>query len=61
MCIQYELENCRLRRLNFSLSEAVKAPPIAASSILEDEEVLESIESSFNKFHGFLDLLKDAG
>ncbi|XP_067087378.1 centrosomal protein of 78 kDa [Osmerus mordax] len=59
--MEYELENCRLRRLNFSLSEAVKAPPIAASSILEDEEVLESIESSFNKFHGFLDLLKDAG
>ena len=27
----------------------------------EDEALLESIEESFRKFHGFLDLLRDAG
>lgn len=63
--IQYELENARLRNNNLSLSEAlaaagsVSAPP--PFSTLEDDEVLESIESSFTKFHAFLDLLKDAG
>ena len=63
--IQYELENARLRDNNISLSEALaatgsaSAPP--AFSALEDEAVLESIESSFTKFHAFLDLLKDAG
>lgn len=63
--IQYELENARLRNTNLSLSEALaatgsaSAPP--AISALEDEAVLESIESSFSKFHAFLDLLKDAG
>nr|XP_030708330.1 centrosomal protein of 78 kDa-like [Globicephala melas] len=29
--------------------------------ILDDEGVLGSIENSFQKFHAFLDLLKDAG
>ncbi|XP_029019685.1 centrosomal protein of 78 kDa [Betta splendens] len=63
--MEYELENARLRDANHSLSEALaatgsaSAPP--AFSALEDEAVLESIESSFNKFHAFLDLLKDAG
>ncbi|XP_042276662.1 centrosomal protein of 78 kDa [Thunnus maccoyii] len=63
--IEYELENARLRDNNLSLSEALaatgsaSAPP--ALSALEDEAVLESIESSFTKFHAFLDLLKDAG
>ncbi|XP_070820049.1 centrosomal protein of 78 kDa isoform X2 [Chaetodon trifascialis] len=63
--MEYELENARLRNTNLSLSEAlaatgsVSAPP--AISALEDEAVLESIESSFSKFHAFLDLLKDAG
>ncbi|XP_022047993.2 centrosomal protein of 78 kDa isoform X1 [Acanthochromis polyacanthus] len=63
--MEYELENARLRDANRSLSEAlaatgsVSAPP--AFSALEDEAVLESIESSFTKFHAFLDLLKDAG
>ncbi|XP_054466755.1 centrosomal protein of 78 kDa [Anoplopoma fimbria] len=63
--MEYELENARLRDTNFSLSEALaatgsaSAPP--AISALEDEAVLESIESSFTKFHAFLDLLKDAG
>uniref|UniRef100_A0A3P8TS93 Centrosomal protein 78 n=1 Tax=Amphiprion percula TaxID=161767 RepID=A0A3P8TS93_AMPPE len=63
--MEYELENARLRDANHSLSEAlaatgsVSAPP--AFSALEDDAVLESIESSFTKFHAFLDLLKDAG
>ncbi|XP_070690241.1 centrosomal protein of 78 kDa [Pempheris klunzingeri] len=63
--MEYELENARLRNANNSLSEALaatgspSAPP--AFSALEDETVLESIESSFTKFHAFLDLLKDAG
>ncbi|XP_071339389.1 centrosomal protein of 78 kDa isoform X2 [Trachinotus anak] len=63
--MEYELENARLRDANHSLSEALaaigsgSAPP--AVSALEDEAILESIESSFTKFHAFLDLLKDAG
>lgn len=54
--VELELENERLRSLNLSLSEAH-----LSTSVLEDERVLESIESSFHKFHAFLDLLKDAG
>ncbi|XP_042586150.1 centrosomal protein of 78 kDa-like [Cyprinus carpio] len=54
--VELELENERLRSLNQSLSEAH-----LSASVLEDERVLESIESSFQKFHAFLDLLKDAG
>lgn len=42
--------------MNQSLSEAQ-----LSHSVLEDEQVLDSIEASFNKFHAFLDLLKDAG
>lgn len=63
--MQYELDNARLRDNNFSLSEVLaatgSASAPAAISALEDEAVLESIESSFTKFHAFLDLLKDAG
>ncbi|XP_059193851.1 centrosomal protein of 78 kDa [Centropristis striata] len=63
--MEYELENARLRSTNLSLSEALaatgSASAPAALSALEDEVVLESIESSFTKFHAFLDLLKDAG
>nr|XP_028604203.1 centrosomal protein of 78 kDa isoform X2 [Podarcis muralis] len=58
--LQLELENTRLRNLNCSLSEVLHAQSVA-STILEDEGVLGSIESSFQKFHAFLDLLKDAG
>lgn len=65
ICAQYELENARLRDANHSLSEALatvgRGSPPPAASVLEDEAVLESIESSFNKFHSFLDLLRDAG
>uniref|UniRef100_A0A3Q3WI24 Uncharacterized protein n=1 Tax=Mola mola TaxID=94237 RepID=A0A3Q3WI24_MOLML len=63
--LYFELENARLRNNNLSLSEALaaagsaSAPP--AIRALEDEAVLESIESSFTKFHAFLDLLRDAG
>ncbi|KAK3540199.1 hypothetical protein QTP70_028389 [Hemibagrus guttatus] len=54
--VELELENFRLRSVNQSLSEAH-----TSGSVLEDEQVLDSIEASFHKFHAFLDLLKDAG
>ncbi|XP_026780903.3 centrosomal protein of 78 kDa [Pangasianodon hypophthalmus] len=54
--VELELENSRLRSVNQSLSEAH-----VSHSVLEDEQVLDSIEASFHKFHSFLDLLKDAG
>ncbi|XP_053480409.1 centrosomal protein of 78 kDa isoform X1 [Ictalurus furcatus] len=54
--VELELENSRLRSVNQSLSEAH-----ISHSVLEDEQVLDSIEASFHKFHAFLDLLKDAG
>ncbi|XP_060101982.1 centrosomal protein of 78 kDa [Heteronotia binoei] len=57
--MELEVENARLRNLNTSLSEVLHAQS-AASTILEDG-VLDSIENSFQKFHAFLDLLKDAG
>ncbi|XP_031458244.1 centrosomal protein of 78 kDa isoform X1 [Phasianus colchicus] len=57
---ELEVENARLRNLNTSLSEALRAQSVT-NMILEDEGVLGSIENSFQKFHAFLDLLKDAG
>ncbi|XP_010009171.1 PREDICTED: centrosomal protein of 78 kDa [Nestor notabilis] len=57
---ELEMENARLRNLNISLSEVLHAQSVT-NMILEDEGVLGSIESSFQKFHAFLDLLKDAG
>ncbi|XP_054843410.1 centrosomal protein of 78 kDa isoform X3 [Eublepharis macularius] len=57
---ELEAENARLRNSNSSLSEVLHAQSVA-STILEDEGVLDSIENSFQKFHAFLDLLKDAG
>ena len=65
--VQHELETSRLRSLNHTLSEALAGgarcgpATLAASRALEDEAVLQSIESSFTKFHAFLDLLKEAG
>lgn len=60
--LQMELENARLRD---TLSKALETPGCASAlpfqSALEDEAVLQSIESSFTKFHAFLDLLRDAG
>ncbi|XP_067886104.1 phosphoserine aminotransferase-like isoform X5 [Heterodontus francisci] len=58
--MELEVENTRLRNINLSLSDALHTQS-TASTILEDEGVLESIEASFQKFHAFLDLLKDAG
>ncbi|NXM46634.1 CEP78 protein, partial [Gymnorhina tibicen] len=58
--LETEIENARLRNLNISLSEVLHAQSVT-SLILEDEGVLGSIENSFQKFHAFLDLLKDAG
>ncbi|XP_019372967.1 PREDICTED: centrosomal protein of 78 kDa isoform X1 [Gavialis gangeticus] len=58
--MELEVENARLRNLNFSLSEVLHAQSVT-NMILEDEGVLGSIENSFKKFHAFLDLLKDAG
>ncbi|XP_058513353.1 centrosomal protein of 78 kDa isoform X2 [Ochotona princeps] len=57
---ELEKENAQLRNINFSLSEALHAQSLT-NMILDDEGVLGSIESSFQKFHAFLDLLKDAG
>ncbi|XP_060055518.1 centrosomal protein of 78 kDa isoform X2 [Erinaceus europaeus] len=57
---ELEHENAKLRNINFSLSEALHAQSLT-SMVLDDEGVLGSIESSFQKFHAFLDLLKDAG
>ncbi|XP_074668592.1 centrosomal protein of 78 kDa isoform X4 [Strix aluco] len=58
--LELEMENARLRNLNISLSEVLHAQSVT-NMILEDEGVLGSIENSFQKFHAFLDLLKDAG
>uniref|UniRef100_A0A8C0FLA2 Centrosomal protein of 78 kDa n=1 Tax=Bubo bubo TaxID=30461 RepID=A0A8C0FLA2_BUBBB len=58
--LELEMENARLRSLNISLSEVLHAQSVT-NMILEDEGVLGSIENSFQKFHAFLDLLKDAG
>ncbi|POI32743.1 hypothetical protein CIB84_003505 [Bambusicola thoracicus] len=58
--MELEVENARLRNLNTSLSEALHVQSVT-NMILEDEGVLGSIENSFQKFHAFLDLLKDAG
>ncbi|NWV35929.1 CEP78 protein, partial [Grantiella picta] len=58
--LELEIENARLKNLNISLSEVLHAQSVT-SMILEDEGVLGSIENSFQKFHAFLDLLKDAG
>ncbi|XP_032164101.1 centrosomal protein of 78 kDa isoform X3 [Mustela erminea] len=57
---ELEHENAQLRNINFSLSEALHAQSLTGM-MLDDEGVLGSIENSFQKFHAFLDLLKDAG
>ncbi|KFO04648.1 Centrosomal protein of 78 kDa, partial [Balearica regulorum gibbericeps] len=57
---ELEIENARLTNLNISLSEFLHAQSVT-NMILEDEGILGSIENSFQKFHAFLDLLKDAG
>ncbi|KFQ31941.1 Centrosomal protein of 78 kDa, partial [Mesitornis unicolor] len=57
--MELEMENARLRNLNISLYEVLQAQSVT-NMILEDD-FLDSIEKSFQKFHAFLDLLKDAG
>ena len=32
-----------------------------ANSVLDDDAILDSIETTFTKFHSFLDLLKEVG
>ncbi|XP_049620060.1 centrosomal protein of 78 kDa isoform X2 [Syngnathus scovelli] len=59
--LKFELENARLRDNNISLSKALATVGSPDRSALEDEDVLESIERSFAKFHAFLDLVNDAG
>ncbi|KAJ8285416.1 hypothetical protein GJAV_G00026560 [Gymnothorax javanicus] len=56
---EMQLEVSRLRSEKASLLEALQSQ--AEVSALDDEAVLESIETAFHKFHAFLDLLKDAG
>ncbi|XP_033286909.2 centrosomal protein of 78 kDa-like [Orcinus orca] len=50
-------DHLQLRRILTPPAE----PFMSTSMILDDEGVLGSIENSFQKFHAFLDLLKDAG
>ncbi|XP_787261.4 centrosomal protein of 78 kDa isoform X1 [Strongylocentrotus purpuratus] len=65
--IELEVENSRLKH-QLQLQEArgptsplKKGGPGEGEETAEDEALLESIEESFQKFHGFLDLLRDAG
>ncbi|XP_038625902.1 centrosomal protein of 78 kDa isoform X1 [Tachyglossus aculeatus] len=58
--LELEIENAKIRKINDSLSEALHTQS-TTSMILEDESFLSSIETSFQKFHAFLDLLRDAG
>ncbi|XP_077456168.1 centrosomal protein of 78 kDa-like isoform X2 [Stigmatopora argus] len=52
---ELELENARLR------DGHPPWPRHRGDGALDDEDVLDSIERSFGKFHAFLDLVKDAG
>ena len=51
---QLTVENNRLRQEMDDIHSRT-------GGILDDDKVLESIEASFQQFHGFLDLLRDAG
>ena len=51
-----EVENARLKK---ELATAFENSRLKTQ--IDDETVLESIEQSFNKFHNFLDRLRDAG
>ena len=50
---QVTLENSRLKQCLDDYR--------ARGSLLDDDSVLESIETSFQQFHAFLDMLRDAG
>jgi len=53
LSLQLAMENHRLRQ---ELND-VKCQ----RSLLDDDRVLDSIEQSFQQFHAFLDMLRDAG
>ena len=53
MCLQLTIENRHLRQEVEDI--------YARGGLLEDDNVLKSIEASFRQFHAFLDLLRDAG
>lgn len=52
--LELVMENQRLRYDNEDLRNRT-------SALLDDDSVLESIETTFKQFHAFLDLLRDAG
>jgi len=51
--MQLAMENHRLRQELNDLK--------CQRSLLDDDRVLDSIEQSFQQFHAFLDMLRDAG
>jgi len=51
--LQLAMENHRLRQELNQLK--------CQRSLLDDDRVLDSIEQSFQQFHAFLDMLRDAG
>ena len=53
LSLQLAMENHRLRQ---ELSDLK-----CQRSLLDDDRVLDSIEQSFQQFHAFLDMLRDAG
>ena len=67
--VELEVDNSRMKH-HIQLLEA-RSPgsplrqqqPIGENGLgdLDDDGVLDSIEESFQKFHGFLDLLREAG
>ena len=67
--VELEVANSRLRhqvqlleaRSPTSPLRAARGGPLTGVEQLEDETILDSIEESFAKFHGFLDLLREAG
>ena len=52
--VELTLENSKLQQSVEELEER-------ANSVLDDDAILDSIETTFTKFHSFLDLLKEVG
>ena len=52
--VELTLENSKLLQSVEDLEER-------ANSVLDDDAILDSIETTFTKFHSFLDLLKEVG
>ncbi|XP_006822082.1 centrosomal protein of 78 kDa-like [Saccoglossus kowalevskii] len=67
--IELEVENSRLKHQIHLMEARGPSSPFRSKPTksgigaddFEDDTVLDSIEASFNKFHAFLDLLRDAG